>query len=235
MTLIDSDPGDIPAFLDRRPFVGTYTNLHTFRDVCEHQAYRRYVIKDQPYVETEAMRFGNEVHAAFEKRVGQGKVLPESMKGWDKHAQPFDKYDVLVEQKLGMTDKGQACDFWDNRVWFRGKNDVTVILNDKALLTDWKTGGSRFEDPFELKTNALLLKAKHPQLRAIVGRYIYLKEDKISQMYDLSDFQATWLEINRLMNLIAEKRKSGEWIKKKSGLCGFCSVADCEHHYVARP
>src|ERR1700719_403105 len=221
MTLIDSDPGDIPAFLDRRPFVGTYTNLHTFRDVCEHQAYRRYVIKDQPYVETEAMRFGNEVHAAFEKRVGQGKVLPESMKGWDKHAQPFDKYDVLVEQKLGMTDKGQACDFWDNRVWFRGKNDVTVILNDKALLTDWKTGGSRFEDPFELKTNALLLKAKHPQLRAIVGRYIYLKEDKISQMYDLSDFQATWLEINRLMNLIAEKRKSGEWIKKKSGLCGF--------------
>ena len=36
MTLQDADPGDIPAFLDRRPFVGTYTNLRDFRN-CEGQ------------------------------------------------------------------------------------------------------------------------------------------------------------------------------------------------------
>jgi hypothetical protein len=233
MTLIDADPGDIPAFLDRRPFIGTYTNLNQFRN-CEHAMYRRYVLKDQKYAETPEMKWGNEVHTAFEKRIGKGIVLPENMKDWDKHAQPFDKYDVLVEQKLGMTNKGTATGFWDNDVWFRGKNDVTVILNDKALLTDFKTGSSRFEDPFELKTNALLLKAQHPELRSVVGRYIFLKEDRVGQMHDLSDFQATWLEINRLMNLITEKRKSGEWVKKKSGLCGWCSVSDCENHYVAQ-
>jgi hypothetical protein len=229
MILQDADPGDIPAFLDRRPFVGTYTNLHTFRDVCEHQAYRRYVIKDQPFFETEAMKFGKEAHTALEKRVAHGKVLPEHMKDWDKHCTQFDKYDVMTEQKLAINDKGQPTGYFDKDVWFRGQADVVVMLNDKALFTDWKTGSPRYAETFELATGALLLKAKYPNLRTIVGRFIFLKDDVVGKMEDLSDFQATWLEINRLMNLIAEKRKSGEWVKKKSGLCSWCSVQDCEN------
>lgn len=234
MTLQDADPGDIPAFLDRRPFIGTYTNLNQFKN-CEHAMFRRYIKKDQPYVETAKMKFGNDGHAAFENRVGYGKVLPEQFRGWEHYATPFDAYEAVVEQKLAINDKGQPVDFWAKDCWFRGKIDVTVALNDKALLTDWKFGKSNYEDPFELKTNALLLKAKHPNLRTVVGRYVYLKEDKNGQMHDLSDFQATWLEINRLMNLIAEKRKSGEWVKKQGPLCGYCSVSDCQHHFVARP
>ena len=221
MTLQDADPGDIPAFLDRRPFVGTYTNLHTFRDVCEYQMFRRYVKKDIPFFETPAMKFGKDAHSALEGRVGKGKVLPDTMRQWEKHCTPFDNYTVMTEQKLAINDRGQA--------------DVVVMLNDKALFTDWKTGSPRYAETFELATGALLLKAKYPQLRTIVGRFIFLKDDVVGKMEDLSDFQATWLEINRLMNLIAKKRKSGEWVKKKSGLCGFCSVSDCENFYVARP
>ena len=235
MTLQDADPGDIPAFLDRRPFIGTYTNLHTFRDVCEHQAYRRYVKKDQEFFETPAMKFGKEAHTALEKRVGQGKVLPDHMKDWDKHCTQFDKYEVMTEQKLAINDRGQATGYFDKDVFFRGQADVVVMLNDKALFTDWKTGSPRYAETFELATGALLLKAKYPQLHQIAGRFIFLKDDVVGKMEDLSDFQATWLEINRLMNLIAEKRKSGEWIKKKSGLCGYCSVSDCENYYIARP
>lgn len=235
MTLIDTtDHGGLPAFVDRRPFVGTYTNLQGFKN-CEHAMYRRYIKRDQPYIESEAMRFGNEAHAALEQRVGKGKVLPEHFRDWEKHAVPFDQYEVTCELELAINDKGQPVNFRAKDAWFRGKIDVPVMLNEKALLTDWKTGKSAYEDSFELKTNALLLKARHPNLRTVVGRYVYLKEDKIGQMYDLSDFQATWLEINRLMNLIAEKRKSGEWVKKQSGLCGYCSVEDCQHHFVARP
>ena len=235
MTLQDADPGDIPAFLDRRPFVGTYTNLHTFRDVCEHQAYRRYVIKDQPFFETEPMKFGKEAHTALEGRVGKGKVLPDNMRQWEKHCTPFDQYTVMTEQKLAINDKGQPTGYFDKDVFFRGQADVVVMLNDKALFTDWKTGNPRYAETFELATGALLLKAKYPQLRTIVGRFIFLKDDQVGKMENLSDFQSTWLEITRLMNLIAEKRKTGEWVKKKSGLCGYCSVSDCENHYVARP
>jgi hypothetical protein len=235
MTLQEFHPGDIPAELDRRPFIGTYTNLHTFRDVCEHQAYRRYVIKDQPFFETEAMRFGKEAHTALEKRVGKGQVLPDNFRDWEKHCTQFDKYEVMTEQKLAINDRGQATGYWDVDCYFRGQADVVVMLNDKALFTDWKTGSPRYAETFELATGALLLKAKYPNLRTIAGRFIFLKDDQVGRMQDLSDFQATWLEINRLMNLIAEKRKSGVWVKKKSGLCGYCSVSDCEHYYVAKP
>jgi hypothetical protein len=235
MTLIDADPGDIPAFLDRRPLVGSFTMLHTIKNICEYQGWRRFIKKDIPFFETDAMKWGKEVHEAMAKRVGQGKVLPENMKDWDKHAAPFDNYEVLPEQKLGITAEGKATGFFSNDVWYRGVLDAPVVLHDKALLTDWKVGSSKYEDPFELATHALLLKAKHPQIRSCVGRYVYLKEDRAGRMYDLSDFQATWLEINRLMNLIAEKRKSGDWEKKKSGLCGYCPCGNCENHYVARP
>jgi hypothetical protein len=225
----------IPAFLDRRPLVGNYTMLNTIKNICEHQGWRRFIKKDIPYQETEAMRWGTEVHAAFAKRIGKRQPLPGHMLQWEKHATPFDNYEVIVEQKLGITSGCHPTGFFDNDVYFRGLADAAVIVNDKALMTDWKTGSSRFEDPFELATGALLLKSKYPNLRTVVGRYIYLKEDKIGQMHDLSNFKATWDEINDLMDLIAEKRKSGEWVKKKSGLCGWCSVEDCENHFVARP
>ena len=56
----------------------------------------------------------------------------------------------------------------------------------------------------------------------------------MSKQYDLSDFKRTFVDIQRLMNLVADKRASGEWAKKKSGLCGYCSVNDCENYYVAQ-
>jgi hypothetical protein len=229
-----TDVLDIPPALDRRPFIGTYTNLQAYRN-CEHAMYRRYVLRDQPYVESAAMKFGNEGHAAFEARVGKKIPLKSPFDQWEKHATPFDNYTVQVEQKLAIDARCRPVDFWDKDCWFRGKIDVNVALNEKALITDWKFGSSKYEDPFELATGALLLKSKYPNLRTVVGRYIYLKEDKIGQMHDLSNFKETWDEINDLMDLIAQKRKSGEWVKKKSGLCGWCSVEDCENHFVARP
>lgn len=234
MTLAERDQGGIPPFLDRRPLVGNFTMLHTIKNICEYQGFRRYIRKDIPFFETPTMKWGKEVHEAMANRVGKGVVLPDDMRHFEKHATPFDSYKVLPEQKLGVTVQGKTTGFFDNDVWYRGVLDAPVIVNDKALLTDWKLGGSRYEDPFELATHALLLKAKHPQIRTCVGRYIYLKDDKAGQMYDLSDFSATWKEINRLMALIAEKKKTGEWEKRKSGLCGYCPCDNCEHHYVAR-
>lgn len=235
MTLAERDQGGIPPFLDRRPFIGTYTNLKAFLN-CEHAMYRRYVLKDQKYVETPAMKWGNDAHAALEQRVGKGKVLPDNMKQWENHCTPFDTYEVKTEQKLAINAKGQAVDYWADDCWFRGQADVTVMINEKALFTDWKTGNPRYADKFELETGALLLKAKYPQLRTVVGRFVFLKDNTVGKMHDLSDFQKTFNEIKNLMDLINFKRQNqAGWEKKKSGLCGWCSVKDCEHHYVARP
>jgi hypothetical protein len=229
-----TDSLDIPACLDRRPLVGTFTMLSTYKN-CPHQAYRRYIKKDQKYVETPQMKFGNDVHSAFEYRVGSGKPLPLEMQEWECFAQPFDAHKVQVEQKLGIAANGHSVGVWDGSVWFRGKADVTVIKDETAYINDWKTGKSSYEDPFELETNAVLLHAKFPHLKTIVGSYCWLKEKRLSQMYDLSDTRKTWGTICKLMAEILAKRDTGEFEKTKSGLCGYCSVQDCENWYVAKP
>lgn len=223
--LLTGDP--ILAFLDRRKIIYTYTMLAAYKN-CGHQMFRRYIKKDQPYVETKEMKWGNDVHTAFEQRVGTGKPLPETMRQWEAFAAPLDGRNAVVEQKLGITWQGRATGFWDSDCWLRGKVDVAIISNDKAFLVDWKTGKSSYEDLFELEVGALLLKAKYPELTLIKGHYTWLKENRIGQAYDLSRFVGTWKEINRLVALIEADRASNEFEKKRSGLCSWCDVKDCE-------
>src|ERR1700731_4111958 len=154
---------DIPAFLDRRtprsrekPLVYSYSLLNTYESVCPHQAYRKYVKKDLKFVESEAMRWGNEVHSALEYRLG-GKPLPPNMQQWEPIMAAFDGRGAVAEQKLGINKLAKPCGFFDDGVWFRGKIDVTLIDGTTAVIADHKTGASNYESPFELETNALLL------------------------------------------------------------------------------
>lgn len=207
--------------------IGTFTMLSSFLN-CEHAMYRRYIKKDQPYVESKEMAFGNAVHTAFEHRIGAQKPLPDTMRQWERFAAPFDGLVPAVEQKLAINKNGAPTGYWDKDCYFRGKADLAVVNGVTAYLLDWKTGSAKYEDPFELETNALLLKARRPQLTRICGSYAWLKEDRIGTLFDLSDFDGTWKRIKDLMGQI-EAKQPEEFAKHKSGLCGWCSVNDCEH------
>jgi len=221
--------GSIPAFLDRRKLVYTYTMLQAYRN-CGHAMYRRYVKKDIPYVETKEMAWGNSVHSAFENRVGSQVPLPEAMRQWEGFAAQLDGRGAAVEQKLGITQEGRPTGFWDKDCWLRGKVDVAMRQDSRAYLLDWKTGGSKFEDPFELEIGALLLKAKYPEITVIKGHYIWLKENRQGQAFDLSRFGDTWKEINKIVTKIEADRALNEFEKRQSGLCSWCDVRDCENN-----
>jgi hypothetical protein len=234
------DPGPIPASLDRRlprgrGVVYSYSLLNNYANVCPHQTWRRYVKKDLPYVESAAMKYGNAVHTAMEYRLG-GKPLPPEMQQWEPIVAAFDGRGAKAEQKLGITREGKPCGFFDDGVWFRGKIDVTLMEGNTAVIADFKTGSSNYESSFELETNALLFNCLHPHLTRIAGFYIWLKEGRIGQKYDLSDTNSTWQKVSKLVAEIEGlPRDSGAgWEKRKSGLCGWCAVGDCEHHFVAR-
>jgi hypothetical protein len=216
------------------PFVGTYTALHTFKNICEHQSYRRFVRKDIKFTPTPASEFGNAVHTAMAARLVAKTPLPPDFRQWEGFAHPFEQYHVLTEQKLAMTVEGYATRYFDANAWFRGQADLVVRQGSRAYIIDWKTGNSKYEDPFELQTNAVLIRVHHPKIERIVGSYAWLKENRMSQIYDCSDFKGTFAEIKRLMDLITEKRQTGDFIKRKSGLCGHCPVEDCENWYEAK-
>jgi len=233
-----NDAGPIPDFLDRTKapkLVGTYTILNTYKN-CPHQMSRRYITKDLgAFVETPEMKFGNDVHSAFELRISTRKPLPVSMAQWEEFAKPFDPHEVLVEQKLGITREGKPTGFWDQDCWFRGKSDAVIIKGNTAYVADFKTGGSKYEDPFELEVGAVLLQAKYPRVSTVKGNYIWLRENRSGAMHQLSDTNATFAKMKHLMDEIERDRARGWFEKRKSGLCGYCSVADCEHYFVARP
>lgn len=224
------DPGPVPSMFDRTRLVGTYTILKTYQN-CPHQMFHRYIAKDLgPFVETPEIAWGNQVHKAFEERVKGKKPLPVGMQKWENFAAPFDAMPRLhTELQLGITADGKTCDYWAKDVWFRGKVDVAAMASIKAYIVDWKTGGSRYEDRLELDVGALLLAAKFPDLRRMYGHYIWLKENRAGEMYDLSDTSATLAKVRHFMGEIDLDRKRGDFEKRPSVLCGWCPVKSCEY------
>lgn len=210
--------------------VHSYSALNCYADVCPHQYWHRYILKDIKFVETDAIRAGNEVHSAFEYRLEGKKPFPPHLQNCERFAQPLDAYPKAVEQWYAVTESGTACESRSSEAFVRGKLDCTLIKGDRAHLFDWKSGSSRYEKPFELEIGAMLLKAKHPYLTKITGQYAWIKEDRLGQSYDLSDTDRTWRSVTTIVGQIRQDQQRGEFEKRKSGLCGWCQVKSCEHN-----
>lgn len=223
---------DIPPSLDRRPIVFSYTFLDTYENKCPYLAAQRYVYRTVKYVETPEMQRGNEVHAAFEHRIGGGKPLPLDMQQWESFATPFDGRGAKAEQKLAATYDGQACGYFSDKpqVWLRGKVDTNIINGTTGYIIDWKTGNSKYEDRFELDVGALLLKIANPQLERVHGQYAWLKDNRLGQMYDLSDFRNTWNKVHTIAAKVMNDKANGVFAKNQTPLCRWCELFTCEHN-----
>lgn len=235
---------DLPDFLDRRknglmpaapiakPLVYSFTLLKT-ADNCMHKMWRQYIKKDIPYVETPEMKWGNDVHTAFEYRLG-GKPLPQNMMHWEPLVSVYADRKAKAEMKLGITRQAKPTGFFDRDVYIRGKIDAALVNGENAFLPDWKTGSSKYEDPFELEIQALMLKALMPNLKRIYGHYVWLKENRVGENHDLSDVNSTWAKVNNKVEAIEDHMAEGEWPKTKNPLCGWCPVKDCENWFDAK-
>ena len=158
-----------------------------------------------------------------------------SLQHWEPLLAAFAERKALGEMKVGVTRKGAPTGFFDKDVFLRGKIDATMVNGPAAFIADWKTGNSKYESPFELEVQALMLRAARPTLTRIAGHYVWLKEDRIGQTYDLSDVSSTWARVNNKVEVIEDCMASGEWPKSKNPLCGYCPVKDCEHWFEAKP
>jgi hypothetical protein len=207
----------------------SYTLLSTWEN-CPHQAARRYIIKDLPFEETQAMADGKRIHQAFEERIRRKVPFHVDLQCFEKLAAPLDKVNVRPEVKLGVTRTGMPCDFFDPNVWLRGVLDAPFTLTtDTAILLDWKNGKPR-ENPFELEIGALLLQAHDPILTRLYGRYVWLKEMRHGKTHDLSDTRRTWAKVNALAKEVEYAQGVGTYPKTKNALCGWCVVRDCQHN-----
>lgn len=203
---------------------------------CPHKAYHRFIAKDIPFIKTDEMVYGDEIHKALEKRLAQGKALGPDNRTLNKaykYCLTLNdignlNYPIRVEYFIGMRIDASPCAWDDDKVWFRGKADVAAIVPAQGWLIDWKTGNKR-EDPFELECQAMLLHAHHPNVASWVGEYFWFKENYPYGLRHTLDPMQTYQKVARIYGEMAECWKRDEWPKRKNPLCPWCAVSTCEN------
>lgn len=204
----------------------SYTFLRDLEN-CEHKAFRRFIARDIPYVETPESKAGIEAHKALADRLTHGVALSGALARFEPYAASVASHGPKVEWKLGMTEDAKPCSFFADDVWGRTVIDIAMIHNDVALLIDWKTGKVR-EDPGELEIQSLVLKCHMPNLQKITGRYVWLNANKVGPKHDLTDWAVTLAGIRNQVEKIRHNMRFGAWQKNENALCGWCPVKDCE-------
>ena len=212
--------------------VASHTFLNDW-DNCPHKAYRKYIKKDLPkFVQTEAMKWGNTVHSAFEVRIKHGTSFPPEMAKYEAIAAPLVAAGATAEKMLGIDVAGRLTDFFAKDVWLRGKIDATIAKGDVAAIFDWKTGKRR-EEKAELLTHAVLLKAWQPTVQKVTAHYVWLQDNEVGKPHDVSDTETKLADIRQTMDDVARCLSDQDFPKRPNPLCGgewgSCPVEDCEH------
>ena len=113
---------------------------------------RRYqevkVLKNFPFIETDATKYGTEFHKAAEDYIQDGVVLPDQFM----FAKPT--LDALVakpgrklcELQMALTTNLTPCDWTSPDVWVRGIADLLIIDDENmtAWVIDYKTGNNKY-------------------------------------------------------------------------------------------
>lgn len=214
----------------------SFSKIKAFEQ-CPKQFYHEKILKEYPFVETEAIRYGSEFHKAAELFVGEQDALPAKFTFARGALQALkDKRGKkLTERKLGITEDLTACDFYDKRVWFRGIADLIIVdvLADLAWVIDYKTGKSaKYADKGQLELMALSVFAHYPQVKKVrAGLLFVISNDLVKDTYmeyDKGNLWTKWIGKYEDMKTAAEK---DIWNPRPSGLCKrHCPVTECPHN-----
>ena len=106
----------------------SFSKIKAF-DQCPKQFYHTHVLKEFPFQETEAIRYGSEFHKMAEDFMGKDTPVPGKFSFAEKALVSLKnkKGDKLCEIKMGVTENLEACDFYAKDVWFRGIADLVIL------------------------------------------------------------------------------------------------------------
>lgn len=225
-------PPQLHAGMAQKPalkLIWTYTMLDAYEN-CNFKGYRKYLAPERiPYVEGPAQAWGNKTHKALRDRIAHGEKLPKDMEQWEWMAAQLLPQRPMTEWKLGIRADGSSCRFHDCEDGDgRGTLDVAIVKGTVGVLFDYKTSSKPREDPRELAIQALLLKAKHPELQRIIGHYVWLADNRVGKAHDVSDTQATWRRVQSIVANIRTKWAADFWPKNENPLCPWCEVPNDE-------
>ena len=206
-------------------------------ETCPKQFYHEKILKEYPFEETEAMRYGTEFHKACEDYIGKETPLPKKFGFIEPTLDALnDKRGVKVcEKKLGLTEDLEPCGFFDKKVWFRGIADLVIVdtLAEIAWVIDYKTGRSaRYADKGQLELMALSIFAHYPQIKKVRAGLLFVIANKlIKDDYEIDRKPNLWEKWLGIYGKMEKAFEANVWNPRPSGLCKrHCQVLECPHN-----
>lgn len=213
----------------------SYSAIKLFEN-CALRYYRQRIAKDVEDEGGEASKYGERIHAFLEARL-KGAGIEQEVAAYEPLCQSIEKLaargELHVEKELVLTENLTPTGWWDSDAWLRSKLDVLVLVNNEAVVMDWKTG-KRNADQFQMQLFAAQVFKHFPHITSVKTSLVWLKTMEMdTERYIRSDANAIWAEVMQRIQRIHDAYTHGNWPARPSGLCRYCPCRhDCEYARV---
>lgn len=211
-------------------FSWSYSVLKNY-ETCPRRYYAYNVKRDVSEPESDAIKQGHAVHAAFQDRVRSGKRLPLGM---GMHEPILAKLadapgEIHTEKKLGLSSSFAPTAFMGANVWFRIVLDYVNVREDgTATVIDYKTGRPS-DDMTQLELSAATLFAHDKRVQRVKAALLFVAHEQIEQAeYVRSQTTEIWGNVLPRVRQVVEARQKQDYPPKPGGLCKrYCAVTSC--------
>jgi len=213
----------------------SYSKLHSF-ETCSKQFHHVKVLAQYPERETDAMRYGTELHKAAELYVRDNVPLPVEFTFMRRTLDALKRRgDMrLCEYRMGLTAELEPCGFFSNNVWWRGVVDLLILDSDKgyARVVDYKSGNDKYADKGQLELMALAVFKHFPVVTTIDAALLFAVKNRfIKDRYTLNDVPKLWKKWIGKFGQMDSAYDNDVWNPVPSGLCHrHCPVLECSHN-----
>jgi len=212
--------------------VWSHSSLKDFEG-CARRYHEIKVLKKYKFEETDATRYGTDLHKAAEDYLADGVVLPSRFAFVKDVLDVLDKKPgrKLTEHKMALTEKLRTCAWDAPDVWVRGIADLLIIDDENltAWVVDYKTGNNRYPDREQLVLMSLLVFAHFAHIRQVRSALLFVvKNDMVKHNMSVDETKDEWQRYRERSARISACIDSGVWNPKQTPLCGWCAVKSCE-------
>ena len=202
---------------------------------CARRYHEVKILKKYPFQETEATRYGTQLHLAAEEHIRDDKPLPPQFAFIQPTLDALKKKPgrKLAEQKMALDEDLCPVGWFDKKVWVRGIADLLILDDDNltAWVVDYKTGNNKYPDREQLVLMSLMVFRHYPHIREVKSALLFVvKEDMVKHSMSIDEAEAQWWKYRERVGRIAASMEADVWNPTRTPLCGWCPVKSCEFH-----
>ena len=210
----------------------SHSSLKDFEG-CQRRYHEVKVLKNYPFQETEATRYGNMVHEALELYVRDGKPIPPE------YSQFKDVVDSLLrkpgrklaEHEMALTADLKPTDWKAADVWVRGIADLLIVDDDNltAWVIDYKTGNDKYPDRDQLVLMSIMVFEHFPHIRKVNSALLFIVKNSMVKMQMMREAKdAAWWRYRERTARLEQCFETNVWNPNQTPLCKWCQVTGCE-------